>query len=71
MVTTWNTVASPTTSWTDVPISTGSNTVINGGEPIGLLLALTYAGTIIIPNDPWTQVPNGSGTSWTSVPKAT
>lgn len=60
------------TTWTSVPKPTFSGTVtINAGEPIGLLLALTYSDTQVIPGQGWTKITKASGTPWTAVPKAT
>ena len=63
-----------TTVWTDIPKvgTSGSTDLYTGGDPIGLLLALTY--TTITPiqgGTSWTDVPKASGTSWIDVPKAT
>lgn len=54
------------TTWTTIPKASGGS---GGGTPIGMLLALTYAsgggGSI------WTTITKASGTSWTTIPKAT
>jgi hypothetical protein len=63
-----------TTSWTPVPKPLPTSSVITnvytGGDPIGLLLALTYSqvstGSVI--TGIWTPISNNS-TSWTDVPK--
>lgn len=73
MVTTWTNIPKQTsTGWTDVPGPTdGASTVIHAGEPIGLLLALTYANTIVIPTNIWTDIIKANGTGWTNIAKAT
>lgn len=64
-----------TTAWTSVPKPAATSSVIGnsytGGEPIGLLLALTYSQvqTSSIVTSIWTPVNNNS-TAWTAVPKA-
>ena len=72
MTTNWTNIAKPgAASWTDVPKPQGDTTVnIFAGNPIGLLLALTYAANSSYSNSPWTDVPKASGTTWTDVPKA-
>lgn len=55
------------TTWTKIP-NPSSTTPVEGGTPIGLLLALTYASSI---GTQWTQIINPSGTSWTPIPNAT
>lgn len=64
MVTTWNKVPKP---------SGGTPAVtIQAGEPIGLLLALTYATSSITPGtSAWTKVAKQTSTAWTKVTKAT
>ena len=57
-------------SWTRVPDPTagGGSVTINAGEPIGLLLALTYATSSVVPGtDFWTRITNPSSTSWTRI----
>lgn len=55
----WNDVAKPTgDTWVDVPKPTGNvNENIFAGEPIGLLLALTYAEDSSFTSQEWTNVP--------------
>lgn len=68
-MTTWNKITKASgTSWTGIPKATGS-TVLSGGTPIGLLLALTQ--TTISTADIWTKITKASGTSWTKITKAT
>ena len=72
MTTTWTKVGENSSSWTGVPkaqfASIASGSV---GEPIGLLLALTYATSTSIIIDPWTDISKASGASWTKIAKAT
>lgn len=73
-MTTWTKITKASgTSWTKLakPSTTNSGGV-SVGNPIGLLLALTYAtasdgsgGTS------WTKLTKASGTSWTKITKAT
>lgn len=63
-----------TTTWTDIPKvgTSGGSQVFTGGEPIGLLLALTYTTVTQIPATTlWTDIQKAAGTSWTDIPKAT
>lgn len=67
-MTTWNNIPKASgTSWTSVVTT---KTVFHSGEqtgnPIGLLLALTYQGN----STNWTDVPKASGTVWTKITKA-
>lgn len=72
MTTTWTDVSKPTgTGYTNVPKPITSSIVSSGGEAIGLLLALTYATSQVVPIDIWTDISKASGTSYTNVPKAT
>lgn len=54
--TTWNTVAKPVHPF-----------VLTGGEPIGLLLALTYS--YVAEGDAWTKVTKPASTTWTKIAK--
>lgn len=64
------------TSWTSIPKATipGAGGAITPGQPIGLLLALTYAtsssggGTA---GTSWSTISKATGTSWTKLAKAT
>lgn len=46
-------------TYTDIPKPTNGSTIIYGGQPIGLLMALTYANTVIIGGD-WIKIPNAT-----------
>lgn len=75
MATSWNKVTKATgTPWTKIPkaVSTGSGGgTINVGNPIGLLLALTYATSSTVPgHEMWTKINKASGTAWTKITKA-
>lgn len=74
MSTIWTNIAKPSvTGWTDIPKAPSPNktTTINAGNPIGLLLALTYATSSSFTTSLWTDVSKASGTVWTDIPKAT
>lgn len=68
-----------TTSWHKIPNATGtthSTSVLtySGGDPIGLLLALTYSSVTGVSSTitgVWTDVAKPTGNPWTDVPKAT
>ena len=68
-MTTWNQISAPTAnSWTTIPKpSAGGDIEISAGMPIGLLLALTYSNSSVIPVDNWTYITSPSGTSWTTI----
>lgn len=59
--------------WINIPKPTESSIATvggGGGEPIGLLLALTYAGvssSSIITG--WTEIPKPTVSSWVSIAK--
>lgn len=67
-------------SYTNIAKPTDGSTTIFGGQPIGLLMALTYATNIVTPGI-WTDISKAAGqlwtnvadnvSSWTDVPKAT
>lgn len=58
MVTTWTNIAENSSSWTDVPKPVaGTSTTISAGEPIGMLLGITYSDASSISSDIWTYVP--------------
>lgn len=65
-----------TTTWSQEPKPLATTSVITqaftGGDPIGLLLALTYSQetTTSVVTGIWTPISDNS-TSWTDVPKAT
>ena len=77
MVTTWNPVTKPSTpsSWTNVPkaaVPASGSVNIVAGNPIGLLLALTYATASSFSFSGWNNVSKAiTPNYWTSVPKAT
>lgn len=74
-----------TTTWTDIPKASGtpftsiprigtsgSSSVYSGGDPIGLLLALTYTTiTVVDGSTSWTDIAKAANTSWSDIPKAT
>ncbi len=72
MTTTWTGVPTNSATYTNIPNAAFSSVSSGGvGEPIGLLLALTYAESSINVIDPWTDISKASGSSWTNIPKAT
>jgi hypothetical protein len=76
MPTTWNKINKAAgTSWnkiTKATTSSGAASNIVAGNPIGLLLALTYAtGSNVPGGSGWTKVTKASGTSWTKITKPT
>lgn len=72
MPTTWTAIPkSSATGWTSIAKPPTSSVLVQAGEPIGLLLALTYDSTVVVPFDPWTRVTEPSSTPWTNIPKAT
>jgi hypothetical protein len=78
MATTWTGITEANgTSWTDLPKAVSNTSVVSfvydGGEPIGLLLALTRSsllGTASVVTSKWSSVISNA-TSWTDVSKAT
>jgi hypothetical protein len=61
-------VTQTTTAWTEVPNATFPSSVFGGeGEPIGLLMALTYATTSSVTGQPWTSIATQGSGGWTSV----
>jgi hypothetical protein len=72
---TWNIQPKPTTDdWTRTNKPSESSILILGGpagQPIGLLLALTYAEEVTSILTGWTDVIKPSTDDWTSVPKPT
>ncbi len=76
MPTSWTKVTEASgTSWTKITKATdnsgGAGSIVPG-NPIGLLLALTYATSSNVPsNSVWRKVTEASGTSWTKITKAT
>lgn len=76
MTTTWTPISKASgTGWTNVPkaaIPSQTTANIVPGNPIGLLLALTYATASSFTFGGWTDVPKSTTpNSWTNVPKAT
>lgn len=65
----WTSVVTQQTGgWTEVPNATIPSSIFaSGGEPIGLLMALTYAETSSVVGQPWTDVATQSSGGWTSV----
>lgn len=69
MSTTWTPITKASgTSWNSVPKATDTGTTTSGGQPIGLLLALTSPGVF---TSQWTPITKASGNVWTSIAKAT
>lgn len=68
--------------WTNVPKASGtiytkvpkasfaSTNSIQAGNPIGLLLALTYSNSASVLSAGWTKVSKAAGTGWTKITKA-
>lgn len=74
MVTSWTNISKPVgTAYTNIPKALGTTSVvgIGGGDPIGLLLALTYSRVQIVTTGIWNDISKASGTAWTDIPKAT
>lgn len=71
-MTTWTKITKASgTAWTVIAKpSSGAAVTIAAGEPIGLLLALTYASSSSFTTDIWTRITKASGTAWTNIPKA-
>lgn len=76
MTTTWTKVSNNNASWTAIPKPLPTTSVITqvatGGDPIGLLLALTYTRYVAtsIVTGIWTPI-NSNSTAWVGVAKAT
>lgn len=78
MTTTWGNISKATgTSFTNVAKPVGTTSVVSliysGGQPIGLLLALTQSsviGVTSIVTSLWTDV-SGNTSAWVNVAKAT
>ena len=72
---TWNIVGKPSTqNWSQVAKPSESSVLLfggNAGEPIGLLLALTYAGTISSTTSGWSEITKPTVASWVAVAKPT
>lgn len=75
---TWNKISKPNPlSWGNVPkpspFRVSSVASFTGGEPIGLLLALTYSQMTIssVVSDVWIDIAKPVSTTYTKVPKAT
>lgn len=75
MTHTWTSIPKSTASvWTAIPKpnSTSSIVTFSGGQPIGLLLALTASQTSVVTGgDNWTRISKASGQTWTAIIKAT
>lgn len=55
-------------TWTTIPDPASGGTInIQVGEPIGLLLALTYATASVVPSNSWTFINNPTASSWTTI----
>ncbi len=78
MATIWTDLNKPTgTPYTNIPKPSGTSSIltvlISGGQPIGLLLALTQSsviGVTSVVTSLWTDVAENP-TPWTDVPKGT
>ncbi len=55
------------TSWSKITKATGTSSGVTGGSPIGLLLALTYAGSSGV--SIWHNITKASATNWTDITK--
>ena len=56
-------------AWTNVAKPTRESEItFTGGDPIGLLLALTYSTATIVAND-WTEVLKPSSQNWSKITK--
>lgn len=78
MTTTWTDINKPIgTSYSSVPKPLGTSSVIvqhfTGGDPIGLLLSLTYSQVTnsSIVTGIWTDINKPNSLFWSNVPKAT
>lgn len=71
----WTKINKPTgQNWTGIAKPSESSLVQFGGpagQPIGLLLALTYAGQATSVLTGWTDIAKPTLSTWTSVPKPT
>lgn len=71
----WTKVSKPTTDdWTGITKPSESSVLQlggNAGEPIGLLLALTYAGYISSVTGGWGNIIKPTSSIWTLVAKPT
>lgn len=64
----WTKVTNPNTNnWTKTTNPASGATTINVGNPIGLLLALTYASSSSFVNDHWNKTTNPTVNNWTKV----
>lgn len=54
-------------SWTNIS-KAGSENVVHAGQPMGLLLSITYPSQTVISG--WHDITKASGTSWTKITKA-
>lgn len=74
-MTAWVSVPKPTgQNWTDVQKPSESSIVVLGGpvgQPIGLLLALTYSGEITSVLTGWAGITKPTSSVWTLVNKPT
>lgn len=76
MTTTWTPVGENGATWANVPKPSATTSVITqvftGGEPIGMLMAITKTTvqTTSVLSSIWTPV-SANTSNWTSVPKAT
>lgn len=76
----WTDISDPSApSYTNIAKPSNGQSIIYGGTPIGLLLALTYAIDVVTGgiwtdvaenSSTWTDIPSNSA-NWTAVPKAT
>ena len=67
----WTKITKPSIqAWTNIDNPVHEKEVTyEGGEPIGMLLALTYTTIILV--DPWVKVAKPTLYSWTNVAKPT
>lgn len=69
----WTSVQKPATDdWAQIPKpSEASILTFQGGEPIGLLMALTYTNIVPSVLTGWTDIQKTNQLDWTSIPKPT
>jgi len=77
MATSWTKLSGNNASWSNIAKPLPTTSVVtggfSGGDPIGLLLALTYSTSTVtsVVTGIWSDVAKASGTNFTKIPKAT
>lgn len=77
MVTSWTKIPDNNSTWSNIPKASPVTSIITnnftGGNPIGLLLALTYSQVTqsSVITGIWTKIPEAFGTTYTKIAKAT